>query len=154
MYGMIFLKLELKCPLVQNSFYILHNLRPKLSKLVQSTVRTKTQKEHAQKHWSIFKISYCVVSPIAQHTFVFSRQTNPKMAEGTYEYECQRAELLGVEKPDYDEWLKTQKEAEAAKVVEEEIDVENLKASWLLCFCEDFWFCFSKTGRGIGQWGI
>lgn len=53
----------------------------------------------------------------------------PKMAEGTYEYECQRAELLGVEKPDYDEWLKAQKEAEAAKVAEEEVEVENIKAS-------------------------
>lgn len=66
------------------------------------------------------------------------------MAEGTYEYECQRAELLGVEKPDYDEWLKIQKAAEAAKVAEEETDVENLKASCLLYLCDVFDWVFWK----------
>lgn len=49
------------------------------------------------------------------------------MTEGTYEYECMRAELLGIEKPDYDEFLKKQKELEAKKVEEEEVDSENLK---------------------------
>lgn len=46
------------------------------------------------------------------------------MAEGTYEYECQRAELLGLERPDYDEFVRNQKDRE---VTEEQIDVENLK---------------------------
>lgn len=32
------------------------------------------------------------------------------MAEGTYEYECERAELLGIEKPDRETWDKSQKE--------------------------------------------
>jgi hypothetical protein len=36
------------------------------------------------------------------------------MAEGTYEYECMRAELLGVEKPDRDEFMKQQAAAAAA----------------------------------------
>lgn len=49
------------------------------------------------------------------------------MAEGTYEYECMRAELLGLEKPNYDEFLKRQKENEAAEAEEDEIDTENLK---------------------------
>lgn len=48
------------------------------------------------------------------------------MAEGTYEYECMRAELLGVEKPDYDEFLKKQRE-NVGNISEEQIDVENLK---------------------------
>lgn len=30
------------------------------------------------------------------------------MAEGTYEYECERAELLGIEKPDRQTWEKSQ----------------------------------------------
>nr|XP_022907575.1 uncharacterized protein LOC111419055 [Onthophagus taurus] len=49
------------------------------------------------------------------------------MAEGTYEYEVMRAELLGVEKPDYEEFMKRQKEIEAKNVEEHETDVENLK---------------------------
>lgn len=32
------------------------------------------------------------------------------MAEGTYEYECMRAELLGLSKPDEEEFLARQKE--------------------------------------------
>ncbi|KAJ3651145.1 hypothetical protein Zmor_017201 [Zophobas morio] len=47
------------------------------------------------------------------------------MAEGTYEYECMRAELLGIEKPDYEDFLKKKQEREAA--AEEERDTENLK---------------------------
>lgn len=53
------------------------------------------------------------------------------MAEGTYEYEVMRAELLGIEKPDYDEFLKRQKEKEQGEIETEEIDTENLK----VCFC-------------------
>lgn len=49
------------------------------------------------------------------------------MAEGTYEYECMRAELLGIEKPDYDEFLQKQKEKEVQEVQEDEVDTENLK---------------------------
>lgn len=51
------------------------------------------------------------------------------MAEGTYEYECMRAELLGIEKPDYDEFLKKQKDNEANSALDEQVDVENLKVS-------------------------
>lgn len=51
------------------------------------------------------------------------------MAEGTYEYECMRAELLGIEKPDYDEFMRFKKEQEAQYVAEEENDTENLKVS-------------------------
>lgn len=32
------------------------------------------------------------------------------MAEGTYDYECMRAELLGMPVPDESEWLEKQKE--------------------------------------------
>lgn len=54
------------------------------------------------------------------------------MSENTYEYECMRAELLGIEKPDYDEFLKRQKETQQSEVEEEEIDVENLKVKYCL----------------------
>ncbi|CAH0548851.1 unnamed protein product [Brassicogethes aeneus] len=49
------------------------------------------------------------------------------MAEGTYEYECMRAELLGVDKPDYEEFLKKQEENEKNKVEEEEQDLQALQ---------------------------
>ncbi|XP_018570735.1 uncharacterized protein LOC108910570 [Anoplophora glabripennis] len=48
------------------------------------------------------------------------------MAEGTYEYECMRAELLGIEKPDYEEFMK-KIEGERKAVEEENLDTENLK---------------------------
>lgn len=48
------------------------------------------------------------------------------MAEGTYEYECMRAELLGTEKPDYDEFLKRQKEQQSREVEEEQAETECL----------------------------
>lgn len=48
------------------------------------------------------------------------------MAEGTYEYECMRAELLGTEKPDYDDFIKRQKEQLAKEVEEEQIETECL----------------------------
>lgn len=48
------------------------------------------------------------------------------MAEGTYEYECMRAELLGVEKPDYNDFLKRQKEQLAKEVEEEQVETECL----------------------------
>ncbi|KAJ8975650.1 hypothetical protein NQ317_012988 [Molorchus minor] len=52
------------------------------------------------------------------------------MSEGTYEYECMRAELLGMEKPDHDEFLENKlKEKEIKGVEEEELDTENLKAA-------------------------
>ncbi|KAI4454357.1 hypothetical protein MML48_9g00002403 [Holotrichia oblita] len=51
------------------------------------------------------------------------------MAEGTYEYECMRAELLGIDKPEYDEFLKKQKENESQEVQNEEIDTEHLKGA-------------------------
>lgn len=49
------------------------------------------------------------------------------MSENTYEYECMRAELLGIEKPDYDEFLKRRLETEKLEVEEEEVDIENMK---------------------------
>nr|CAI5821406.1 unnamed protein product [Callosobruchus analis] len=50
------------------------------------------------------------------------------MAENTYEYECMRAELLGIEKPDYEEFMKNRPpEAERKEVEEDEIDTENMK---------------------------
>ncbi|KAF2900806.1 hypothetical protein ILUMI_05345 [Ignelater luminosus] len=49
------------------------------------------------------------------------------MAEDTYEYECMRAELLGIEKPSLDEYLSKQKEKEIANVEQEECCTENLK---------------------------
>lgn len=54
------------------------------------------------------------------------------MAEGTYEYECMRAELLGTEKPEYDEFLRRQKEKDSQAVEGEQIDVENLKVGLLI----------------------
>lgn len=48
------------------------------------------------------------------------------MAEGTYEYECMRAELLGNEKPDYDEFVRRQKEQLAKAVAEEQAETECL----------------------------
>lgn len=48
------------------------------------------------------------------------------MAEGTYEYECMRAELLGTEKPDYDEFVRRQKEQLAKAVAEEQAETECL----------------------------
>ncbi|XP_044260813.1 uncharacterized protein LOC123008852 [Tribolium madens] len=47
------------------------------------------------------------------------------MAEGTYEYECMRAELLGLEKPDFDEFLKRKQ----AEVQSEEQEIEDLKSA-------------------------
>lgn len=49
------------------------------------------------------------------------------MSDNTYEYECMRAELLGIGKPDYDEFVKNQVETEKHEVEEEEIDLENMK---------------------------
>ncbi|XP_023024815.2 uncharacterized protein [Leptinotarsa decemlineata] len=49
------------------------------------------------------------------------------MSEGTYEYECMRAELLGIEKPSYDEFIAKKVENEAQLVEEENLDTENLK---------------------------
>lgn len=51
------------------------------------------------------------------------------MSENTYEYECMRAELLGIEKPNYDEFLKNKKEVQKSEVEEEEIDIENIKVT-------------------------
>ncbi|XP_066148706.1 uncharacterized protein [Euwallacea fornicatus] len=50
------------------------------------------------------------------------------MAEGTYEYECMRAELLGIEKPDYEDFMK--KKADELCVNEENIEVENMKEEY------------------------
>ncbi|XP_050299392.1 uncharacterized protein LOC126738212 [Anthonomus grandis grandis] len=44
--------------------------------------------------------------------------------EGTYEYECMRAELLGVDKPDYEQFLKNKAEADAME--REKLDAEQM----------------------------
>ncbi|KAB0791214.1 hypothetical protein PPYR_03015 [Photinus pyralis] len=50
------------------------------------------------------------------------------MDENSYEYQCMRAELLGVERPSLDDFLSNQKKRQEAEHVEqEEVDVENLK---------------------------
>ncbi|XP_028148805.1 uncharacterized protein LOC114342212 [Diabrotica virgifera virgifera] len=49
------------------------------------------------------------------------------MAEGSYEYECMRAELLGIEKPDYDQFMKKAMEQAKKEIEEEEVDIEHLK---------------------------
>lgn len=49
------------------------------------------------------------------------------MAEGTYEYECMRAELLGVDPPNYEEFMKKKKEEEAQQVETEDVETENRK---------------------------
>ncbi|XP_017777676.1 PREDICTED: uncharacterized protein LOC108563494 [Nicrophorus vespilloides] len=54
------------------------------------------------------------------------------MAEGTYEYECMRAELLGIDPPNYEDYLQKKKDEEEAKRAaqqHEEAEVENLKAA-------------------------
>lgn len=51
------------------------------------------------------------------------------MSEGTYEYECMRAELLGIEKPDYDDFMKRKLEEEAKQTEEEQANVEILKVA-------------------------
>uniref|UniRef100_A0AAR5QIS7 Uncharacterized protein n=1 Tax=Dendroctonus ponderosae TaxID=77166 RepID=A0AAR5QIS7_DENPD len=38
--------------------------------------------------------------------------------EGSYEYECMRAELLGIDRPDYDEFMKIKAEKAATEGVE------------------------------------
>lgn len=45
------------------------------------------------------------------------------MAEGTYEFECMRAELLGIDKPDQEEFEKAL--AERQKVEQEEIEAQE-----------------------------
>lgn len=65
------------------------------------------------------------------------------MAEGTYEYECMRAELLGIDKPDYEQFVKDKemKENERNDVEEAEQDTENLKVSfnrvYLIFVCKE-----------------
>lgn len=54
------------------------------------------------------------------------------MSENTYEYECMRAELLGIEKPNYEEFLKNKKEVQRKEIEEEEIDIENIKVKYYI----------------------
>lgn len=46
------------------------------------------------------------------------------MAEGTYEYECMRAELLGIDKPDQEEFEK----ARADRLQQEQAEREAAEA--------------------------
>lgn len=46
------------------------------------------------------------------------------MAEGTYEYECMRAELLGIEKPNQEEFEK----ARAERLQQEQAEREAAEA--------------------------
>ncbi|XP_062565144.1 uncharacterized protein LOC134227571 [Armigeres subalbatus] len=51
------------------------------------------------------------------------------MAEGTYEYECMRAELLGIEKPsreEFEEKMRLQKEAEQEEQLTEQLKEVDL----------------------------
>ena len=56
------------------------------------------------------------------------------MTEGTYEYECMRAELLGVDKPDYEEFLARRKDEEARGAEDEAVETENLVVMAFPCF--------------------
>ncbi|KAJ8956274.1 hypothetical protein NQ318_015010 [Aromia moschata] len=50
------------------------------------------------------------------------------MAEGSYEYECMRAELLGLDKPDYEEFMRNKADEESKREAEEEeADIKNLQ---------------------------
>lgn len=42
-----------------------------------------------------------------------------------------RAELLGIEKPNYDEFLKNKREVHKKEVEDEEVDIENIKVMLL-----------------------
>lgn len=42
------------------------------------------------------------------------------MAEGTYEYECMRAELLGVDKPTYEQFMSNKKVEDETQELEEQ----------------------------------
>lgn len=48
------------------------------------------------------------------------------MAEGTYENECMRAELLGVAKPDYEEFLQRKQEEAVANPPGEPVENEDI----------------------------
>lgn len=49
------------------------------------------------------------------------------MAEGTYEYECMRAELLGIEKPNQEEFEKVR--AERLKQEQDELDAAEAQVT-------------------------
>lgn len=64
------------------------------------------------------------------------------MAEGTYEYECMRAELLGVEKPnreEFEEKMKLRKETEQEEMLADQLTVMMVLGVNLICFCYTFW---------------
>lgn len=61
-----------------------------------------------------------------------------KMAEGTYEYECERAELLGIEKPDRRTWEKNQKERYDQMTEQQEIAEDAVSLNLILLY---FWIC-------------
>lgn len=60
------------------------------------------------------------------------------MAEGTYEYECMRAELLGIEKPnreEFEEKMRLQREAEQEEQLTEQMKVKkNWNYSYIVWF--------------------
>lgn len=60
------------------------------------------------------------------------------MAEGTYEYECERAELLGIEKPDRKTWEKSQKERFEQMQEEQEIAEDAVSLNLFVCLA---WRC-------------
>lgn len=54
---------------------------------------------------------------------LFKLVTRRKMAEGTYEYECSRAELLGIAPPKYEDWQ------ESERVKRENEQAEEMRVS-------------------------
>lgn len=52
------------------------------------------------------------------------------MAEGTYEYECSRAELLGIAPPKYEDWQ------ESEKVRRENEEAEEMRVSPNISFSQ------------------
>lgn len=71
------------------------------------------------------------------------------MAEGTYEYECSRAELLGIAPPNYEDWQEAEKvrleqqQLEELTVSPNPIYLLLIKYPSLILFCD-----FTITGIG------
>lgn len=49
------------------------------------------------------------------------------MAEGTYEYACMRAELLGIDKPNEDEFIRSQPQSSTIECETEKIDAAQFE---------------------------
>lgn len=49
------------------------------------------------------------------------------MAEGTYEHACMRAELLGIDKPDKEEFMRTQPQALRVECENEKVEAAQFE---------------------------